>query len=341
MEFGDSISGRIRRKRRKTSSFEYVGQKQTNRTRHSDGGKRWIASGVPIPIPRRWGALLAQNPHAEAIIDLGVCTARDFRLAKSGCCQPSCASDYSGRRGTLGVKQLSSRATGNVLCKSSLWREKSKVVLSDGTVVWLNAGSAERVFSSSLIPPIAESELNSERIGWNANKRSGATFIVQATWIWRRCERNNKVRRIHLWWRPFISTTLLEKGSSQNWITKASRIRMSPGEGKSMRLNIETGKFIRTPSKRFYTIKSVGREPYRAESTLHWRELVFQNYPDKQLWIFMESGSCRDQDIPYSLRNRETIGGWLTTLQRDYPDFPSDIKRQGTPLLMSENNFIS
>ena len=153
------FEGRIRRKDEKLL-FEYVGQSEAI-ARHSDSGKRsGLPRALPIPIPRGVGDITTQNPHAGSHYpDAGYFENEIFRLAESGCCRSHRTSDY---RRNPRVRQLSSSLQPETyfVCETP-YGEKSKVVLSDGTVVWLNAGSTLK-YSNKFNTANRRVELNGE-----------------------------------------------------------------------------------------------------------------------------------------------------------------------------------
>ena len=121
------FEGRIRRKDEKLL-FEYVGQSEANRTAFRQWEKK------------EWETLQRKIRTQEAIIPmLGISKTR-FSVWRKVAAVAAIVLLTIG--GTLGVWQLSSSLQPETyfVCETP-YGEKSKVILSDGTVVWLNAGS--------------------------------------------------------------------------------------------------------------------------------------------------------------------------------------------------------
>ena len=132
--------------------------------RHSDSGKRsGLPRALPIPIPRRSGETLQRKIRTqEAIIPmLGISKTR-FSVWRKVAAVAAIVLLTVG--GTLGVRQLSSSLQPETyfVCETP-YGEKSKVVLSDGTVVWLNAGSTLK-YSNKFNTDNRRVELNGEGV---------------------------------------------------------------------------------------------------------------------------------------------------------------------------------
>ena len=103
-----------------------------------------------------------------------------------------------------------------------LMERKSKVVLSDGTVVWLNAGSTLK-YSNKFNTANRKVELNGEDI-LKSQRRREATFIVQ-THGYDVVVKGTKFDVSAYADDPFISTTLLEGSVELNY--KGTPVMMS------------------------------------------------------------------------------------------------------------------
>ena len=170
------FEGRIRRKDEKLL-FEYVGQSEANRTAFRQWEKEWIASGITDSnTTKEWETLQRKIRTQEAIIPmLGISKTR-FSVWRKVAAVAAIVLLTIG--GTLGVRQLSSSLQPETyfVCETP-YGEKSKVVLSDGTVVWLNAGSTLK-YSNKFNTANRRVELNGEGY-FEVTKKAGATFIVQ------------------------------------------------------------------------------------------------------------------------------------------------------------------
>ena len=154
------FEGRIRRKDEKLL-FEYVGQSEANRTAFRQWEKEWIASGITDSnTTKEWETLQRKIRTQEAIIPmLGISKTR-FSVWRKVAAVAAIVLLTIG--GTLGVRQLSSSLQPETyfVCETP-YGEKSKVVLSDGTVVWLNAGSTLK-YSNKFNTANRKVELNGE-----------------------------------------------------------------------------------------------------------------------------------------------------------------------------------
>ena len=168
-------------------------------------------------------------------------------------------------------------------------------------------------------------ELNGEGY-FEVTKKAGATFIVQ-THGYDVVVKGTKFDVSAYDDDPFISTTLLEGSVELNY--KGSQIRMSPGE--SMRLNVETGKFIRTQV-------NASQSKAWAENRIEFdhitlKELVAKLSRQYDVNIRLESEAVGDKTFRISLRNRETIGEVMTALQEI---IPITVERKGKDIYIRE-----
>ena len=290
------FEGRIRRKDEKLL-FEYVGQSEANRTAFRQWEKEWIASGITDSnTTKEWETLQRKIRTQEAIIPmLGISKTR-FSVWRKVAAVAAIVLLTIG--GTLGVWQLSSSLQPETyfVCETP-YGEKSKVILSDGTVVWLNAGSTLKYS--------------------NKFNTHGYDIVVKGTKFDVSTYDDD----------PFISTTLLEGSVELNY--KGSPIMMSPGE--SMRLNVETGKFIRTQV-------NASQSKAWAENRIEFdhitlKELVAKLSRQYDVNIRLESEAVGDKTFRISLRNRETIGEVMTALQKI---IPIAVERKGKDIYIRE-----
>lgn len=161
---------------------------------------------------------------------------------------------------------------------------------------------------------------------FEVTKKAGATFIVQ-THGYDVVVKGTKFDVSAYDDDPFISTTLLEGSVELNY--KGSPIRMSPGE--SMRLNVETGKFIRTQV-------NASQSKAWAENRIEFdhitlKELVAKLSRQYDVNIRLESEAVGDKTFRISLRNRETIGEVMTALQEI---IPITVERKGKDIYIRE-----
>ena len=201
---------------------------------------------------------------------------------------------------------------------------RTKLYLPDGTLVWLNAGS-RMTYSQGFGVDNRKVELEGEGY-FEVTKKAGATFIVQ-THGYDIVVKGTKFDVSAYDDDPFISTTLLEGSVELNY--KGSPIMMSPGE--SMRLDVETGKFIRTQV-------NASQSKAWAENRIEFdhitlKELVAKLSRQYDVNIRLESEAVGDKTFRISLRNRETIGEVMTALQEI---IPITVERKGKDIYIRE-----
>ena len=257
--------------------------------------KEWIASGISDSgTIGEWEILQRKIRTQEAIIPM--LTVSKFRSSVWRQVAAVAAIVILTIGSTIGIWHISSSLKQETyfVCETP-YGEKSKVVLSDGTVVWLNAGSTLK-YSNKFNTANRKVELNGEGY-FEVTKKEGATFIVQ-THGYDVVVKGTKFDVSAYADDPFISTTLLEGSVELNY--KGTPVMMSPGE--SIRLNVETGKFVRT-------------QVNASQS----KELVAKLSRQYDVNIRLESESIGDKTFRISLRNRETIGEVMTALQEIIP----------------------
>lgn len=279
--------------------------------RHSDNGKRsGLHQAFQIPEQSENGKFCSARIRTqEAIIPM--LTVSKFRSSVWRQVAAVAAIVILTIGGTIGIWQISSSLKPETyfVCETP-YGEKSKVVLSDGTVVWLNAGSTLK-YSNKFNTANRKVELNGEGY-FEVTKKEGATFIVQ-THGYDVVVKGTKFDVSAYADDPFISTTLLEGSVELNY--KGTPVMMSPGE--SIRLNVETGKFVRTQV-------NASQSKAWAENRIEFdhitlKELVAKLSRQYDVNIRLESESIGDKTFRISLRNRETIGEVMTALQEIIP----------------------
>ena len=154
------FEGRILRQDEKLL-FAYVGQSEENRATFRQWEKEWIASGISDSgTIGEWEILQRKIRTQEAIIPM--LTVSKFRSSVWRQVAAVAAIVILTIGGTIGIWQISSSLKPETyfVCETP-YGEKSKVVLSDGTVVWLNAGSTLK-YSNKFNTANRKVELNGE-----------------------------------------------------------------------------------------------------------------------------------------------------------------------------------
>lgn len=254
------------------------------------------------------GNFAAQDSHSRSYYPDAYCFKIPVIRMAASCC--GCGyRDSDHRKHHRHLADFFLIKAGDVFCETP-YGEKSKVVLSDETVVWLNAGSTLK-YSNKFNTANRKVELNGEGY-FEVTKKEGATFIVQ-THGYDVVVKGTKFDVSAYADDPFISTTLLEGSVELNY--KGTPVMMSPGE--SIRLNVETGKFVRIQVN---TSQSKAWAENRIEfDHITLKELVTKLSRQYDVNIRLESESIGDKTFRISLRNRETIGEVMTALQEIIP----------------------
>lgn len=311
------FEGRILREDEK-QLFDYIEQSEANRAIFRQWEKQWIASAVSdSQTDAEWKALQRKIRTQEAIIPMLTApelTAQKLSVPKLATWRKIAAVAaivLFAIGGTLGIWQWNSSMKPETyfLCETP-FGEKSKVILSDGTVVWLNAGSTLK-YSNKFNEAHRKVELSGEGY-FEVTKKNGADFIVQ-THEYDVVVKGTKFDVSAYADDSFVSTTLLEGAVELDY--KGTQIKMSPGE--SLRLNVETGKFTRN---KVNASQSKAWAENRIEyDNITLKELVAKLSRQYDVNIRLESAQVGDKTFRISLRNGETIGEVLTALQQIIP----------------------
>jgi len=188
--------------------------------------------------------------------------------------------------------------------------QRSKVLLADGTVVWLNAGSTLQ-YSNRFNDRNRKVKLNGEGY-FEVTKRGGKLFTVETSG-YNVVVKGTKFNVSAYSDDAFITTTLIEgrvELQHNDWTVK-----MHPGEALS--LNRSSGKFRRenvdaTQSKAW----SEGRMVF---NYITLNDLAVKLSRQYNVNIEIQSPSLGRKAFRLSLLNKETIGEVMTALQKLQP----------------------
>lgn len=195
--------------------------------------------------------------------------------------------------------------------------QKSRIVLSDGTIVWLNAGS-RLTYSDRYNSSHRNVKLEGEGY-FEVVKNEGAPFTVQ-TRLYNIVVKGTKFNVTAYPEDTYIATTLLEGAVVLNY--KGKEIPMRPGE--SMRLDIPSGKFIRQKTE---ARQSKAWAEDRIEyDNITLKELIVKLSRQYNTPIHLAREEAGEKTFCISLRNRETIGEVMTALEQL---IPIQIERKG------------
>lgn len=188
--------------------------------------------------------------------------------------------------------------------------EKSRIVLSDGTTVWLNAGS-RLTYSSQYNSSHRNVTLDGEGY-FEVVKKGGDPFTVQTS-LYNVVVKGTKFNVSAYSEDNYASTTLLEGAVVLNY--KGKEIRMQPGE--SLRLDIASGQFTR---QKINARQSKAWAENRIEyDNITLKELIAKLSRQYNTPIHLAREEAGEKTFCISLRNRETIGEVLTALQQIIP----------------------
>lgn len=188
--------------------------------------------------------------------------------------------------------------------------EKSKMVLSDGTVVWLNAGSTLK-YSNRFNAANREVQLNGEAY-FEVTKHNGATFIVK-TGSYDVRVKGTKFNVTAYSDDSFATTTLLE--GAVDLLYKGQEIKLSPGE--AIRLDLASNKFTRN---KVNAVQAKAWSENRTEyDGITLKELVTRLSRQYNVNIILESDKNEGKEFRVSIRNEETIGEVLNAISEIIP----------------------
>lgn len=188
--------------------------------------------------------------------------------------------------------------------------EKSRLVLSDGTIVWLNAGSTLRYaddYNASDRKVLLEGEGYFE-----VTRQKGIPFIVE-TKAYKVVVKGTKFTVSAYKEDGYVATTLLEGAVVLDY--KGKEIALSPGE--SMRLDLKSGRFTRATTE---AAQSKAWADNRIEfDQITLQELLTRLSRQYNVPIHLLSRDFGEQTYSISLRNRETIDEVLTAIEQIIP----------------------
>ena len=212
---------------------------------------------------------------------------------------------------TLGIQQAIYLFTPKTffVCEAPLG-DKSKIQLSDGTVVWLNAGSVLR-YSNHFNTADRVVELEGEGY-FEVTKQNGKQFTVK-THEYDVVVKGTKFNVSAYSDDSYITTTLLEGAVELNY--KEDQIRMSPGESISLDLVTRQLK-----GKKVNARQAMAWAEDRIEyDDITLGEMVKKLSRQYDVHIQLESEKLGDMKFRVSLRNKETIVDVMDALKEIIP----------------------
>ncbi|WP_455592541.1 FecR family protein [Bacteroides sp.] len=287
-----------------TALFHYIERDESHRNIFRGWEQEWIATNESdLNTVNEWNSLQRKMRAQEAIIPMIPVKQGLWRKIAA-----VAAIVILTAGSTLGVwKTVDALQPETCFTFEAPYGEKSKMILADGTVVWLNSGSTLK-YSNKFNTANRKVELNGEGY-FEVTRQEGATFVVQT----RGYDVVVKGTKFNISAYPddsFISTTLLEGAVELDY--KGQQIKMKPGE--LLRLDIESGRFTRSFVN---AIQSRAWAENRIEfDNITLKELVARLSRQYDVNIRLDSEEVGEKRFRISLRNRETIGEVMTALQK-------------------------
>lgn len=301
------FEGRISRTDEKIL-FEYIHQNQAHRLEFRGWEKEWWQTATSDKkVEKEWNRIQCKMRTQEAITPMLPLSKRSFwkKVVTIAAVMVFTVG------ATIGVWQIISSLQRETyfMCEAPLG-EKSKIILSDGTIVWLNAGST-LTYSNKFNSQNRKVELEGEGY-FEVAKKNGAEFRVH-THAYDVVVKGTKFNVSAYGDDNYVSTTLLEGSVALNY--QGKQIVMLPGE--AVRFDVESAKFTRS---RVNAVQSRAWAENRIEfDDITLEELAAKLSRQYDITIHVESEEVGTKKFRVSLRNRETIGEVMTALQQIIP----------------------
>lgn len=302
--------------------FHFIQTNEANRAQFKSWGKGWMQSKQEnVEVANEWKRLQCKIRTQEAIIPM--LPARKLSIwRKVAAIAAVILLFIMGGYVVWYIKPYLLPETHFAF--ESPYGEKSKMTLSDGTVVWLNAGSTLK-YSSRFNAANREVKLNGEAY-FEVTKRNGAPFVVK-TGIYDVQVKGTKFNITAYSDDAFATTTLLE--GAVNLLYKGQEIELSPGE--SIRLDLTLNKFIR--NKVNATQAKAWAENRIEYDGITLKELITKLSRQYNVNITLESDKNESKEFRVSIRNQETIGEVLNAISEI---IPIKIERKGNDIYIRE-----
>lgn len=287
--------------------FNYIAQSDKHRVEFRLWERKWMSANVSDgQTQKEWESLQHRIRTQEAIVPM-----LPFRSVSWKRIAAVAAIVLLIMGGTLSLWQTFNtiRPEKYFVCETP-YGEKSKVLLSDGTVVWLNAGSTLR-YSDKFNTSNRQVQLEGEGY-FEVTRQDGASFVVQ-TKGYDVIVKGTKFNVSAYAGDSFIATSLLEGSVELDY--KGQQIKMSPGE--QLRLELASGKFIRR--KMNVTLSKAWSENRIEFEDITLKELVVKLSRQYDVNIRLEAEKLSEKRFRISLRNRETIGEVMDALKKIIP----------------------
>lgn len=288
--------------------FGFIQSNDSNRVQFKSWEREWIQSKQEdVEVKNEWERLQCKIRTQEAIIPM--LPVRKLSIWRKVAAIAAIVLLFIlGGYGVWQAKPYLQKET--YFAFEAPYGEKSKMVLSDGTVVWLNAGSILK-YSNRFNAANREVQLNGEAY-FEVTKHSGATFIVK-TGSYDVRVKGTKFNVTAYSDDSFATTTLLE--GAVDLLYKGQEIKLSPGE--AIRLDLASNKFTRN---KVNAVQAKAWSENRTEyDGITLKELVTRLSRQYNVNIILESDKNEGKEFRVSIRNEETIGEVLNAISEIIP----------------------
>lgn len=302
--------------------FDYIQCSESNRTQFRVWENEWIESGQGnANVENEWKRLQCRIHTQEAIIPL-IPARRICIWKKVTAVAAVILLLIIGAYGIWEIKPYLQPET--YFAFEAPYGEKSKMILSDGTVVWLNAGSTLK-YSNRFNASDREVQLNGEAY-FEVTKHQGDAFIVK-TGSYDIQVKGTKFNVTAYSDDSFATTTLLQ--GAVDILYKGQIIGISPGE--SARLDLASNKF--TVNKVNALQAKAWSENRMEYDAITLKELLKKLSRQYDVNIILDSSKNEIKKFRISIRNGETIGEVLNAISEI---IPINIERKGNDIYIKE-----
>jgi transmembrane sensor len=288
--------------------FEFIHKNNSNYSEFRQWEKNWsMAKTSSEKTEKEWQALL-HKIYTKEIINHTILTKYSFNRWRKVAAIVIILILFAGS--TVGVwKAVSPSAENYFLCEAP-YGNKTKLVLPDGTRVWLNAGSQLR-YSNKFNDKNRKVELTGEGY-FEVNKHQGTKFTV-STRGYDVIVHGTKFDISAYADDPYVLTSLIEGKVEIDY--KNLRVFMSPGE--SAKLNLRTGQFVQ------YKINAKQSRSW-TENRIEYDNISIYELSKKlsrqyNINITIESKDIGSMRFYISLHNKETIEQVMDALRKIAP----------------------
>lgn len=289
--------------------FQFVNTTPDNYALFREWEKEWMLSATPKPaVVNEWNRLQRRMEVQRALS--GMFGVKKYSLRQIAAVAAILIVVFLGGSYSV-ISYFDSKAEVNYFSLVTAYGEKSKIVLTDGTAVWLNSGSVLRYgdhFNAHNREVILEGEAYFEV----EKKEDGTPFMV------RTADYNVLVKgtkfNVTSYAEDAQSTTTLLEGSIEV-LYKDKHIALIPGESVSF-----------DKQKEHFTRHNVLASQYRSwvdgwveydEITL--KELAVRLSRKYDVEIHLDAALDKEATFRVSLRNEETVGQFLQALSKIIP----------------------